>query len=166
MEITAMTPNPASEVSGSGRPSEKHTKSQRIALFFAGVGAAQSFSNLGYLEGMNAVKEGCDLILATVSQRGGRVIKSSEDSITACFADPAESLKAAIDIQRNAVENRDKHMVLNIRIAIHFGDGLTEEGDLSRDMAAFAANANTIAKARHIYVSKEVLDNIDRKSVV
>ncbi|OPY65494.1 MAG: hypothetical protein A4E57_03180 [Syntrophorhabdaceae bacterium PtaU1.Bin034] len=155
-----MTPNPASEVSGSGRPTEKHTKSQRIALFFAGVGAAQSFSNLGYLEGMNAVKEGCDLILATVSQRGGRVIKSSEDSVTACFADPAESLKAAIDVQRNAVENKAKHMVLNIRIAIHFGDGLTEEGDLSRDMAAFSSNANTIAKARHIYVSKEVFDDI------
>ena len=69
------------------------------------------------------------------------------------------SPKAAIAIQRSAVENRDKKAPLNIRIFIHFGEGTVSVEELQAELSGFAARAADIAKPGHVYVSTETYNN-------
>ncbi len=138
---------------------EPKQQTQKIAVFYAIISASQSPGHLGYAEGISTIKEARSLVVQTIPERRGRIVKTSDDSVTACFPDAMEALKAAIAIQRSAVENRDKKAPLNVRIFIHCGEGTVNEEDLQAELSAFASKATDIAKPGHIYVSTETYNH-------
>ena len=133
-------------------------QAQKMALFYATIAASQSPGHLGYVAGINTIKEARSLVPQAIRERKGRFVKTGEDLVVACFPDAAEALKVAIAIQRNAVENRDKRAPLNVRIFIHFGEG-TGAKVLQRRCGDFAARASDITKPGHVYVSTEAYGN-------
>ncbi len=128
---------------------------QEITVLFAGVAVSQWLQGLGHAAGAGATNEGLNTLVDIVTQRRGDVIKRTDHSILACFADPTEAVKAAIHMQRTAAGNADGKTSLAIRIAIHYGQGTADNGALHGNMAVFAAEAASIAKAGHIYLSAE-----------
>jgi class 3 adenylate cyclase/tetratricopeptide (TPR) repeat protein len=139
---------------------EQHENSQKkgtpeITVLFAGVAVPQSLQSLGHPAGVGAINEGLKTLLDIVTQWKGDIITRTDDSILACFIDPTEAVKAAIHMQRTSGGNREGKTSLAIRIAIHYGQGTADNGALHGDMAVFAAEAASLAKAGHIYVSPE-----------
>jgi hypothetical protein len=138
---------------------EPNQKPEKMAVFYATISPSQSHGHLGYAEGINTIKEARGLIMQTLAERRGRITKSSEDMIAACLPDGAEALKAAIAIQRAAIDNRDKKAPLNIRIFIDTGDGTVSEEDLQTEVIGLAARAADAARSGHIYVSTETYNS-------
>jgi len=126
-----------------------------ITVLFAGVAVSQSLQSLGHSAGVGAINESVNTLVDIVTQWGGDIVKRTDDAILACFIDPTEAVKAAIHMQRTAAGNMDGRTSLAIRIAIHYGQGTTDNGTLHGDMGVFAAEAASIAKAGHIYLSPE-----------
>ncbi len=137
-----------------------HVNSQQegrdeITVLFTGVAVSQSLQSLGHSAGVGAINEGLNTLVDIVTRWGGDIVKRTDDAILACFIDPTEAIKAAIHMQRTAAGNMGGETSLAIRIAIHYGQGTTDNGTLHGNMAVFAAEAASIAKAGHIYLSPE-----------
>ena len=126
-----------------------------ITVLFAGAAVSQPLQSLGHSAGVGAINESLHTLVDIVTQWGGDIVKRTDDAILACFIDPTEAVKAAIHMQRTAAGNMDGKTSLAIRIAIHYGQGTTDNSTLRGDMAVFAAEAASIAKAGHIYLSPE-----------
>ena len=128
---------------------------EEIAVLFAGVAVSQSLQSLGHSAALGAINESLNTLVDIVTRWGGDIVKRTDDAILACFIDPTEAVKAAIHMQRTSGGNTDGKTSLAIRIAIHYGQGTTDNGALHGDMAVFAAEAASLAKAGHIYLSPE-----------
>ena len=115
---------------------------------------------------MSTMKEARGLVLATITERRGRIVKSGDSLVVACLTDATEALKTAIMIQRSAVENRYKKVPLNIRIFIHSGEESIKEEDLQRDLSISIAKMTDVAKPGHIYVSMAAYNNAQAVNAV
>jgi tetratricopeptide (TPR) repeat protein len=128
---------------------------EKAAVFYAVISASQSPGHLGYAEGITTIKEARNLVVQAVPERRGRLAKTAEESVLAYFPSPLEALKAAIAIERAAVENRDKRAPLNVRVFIHSGDDGQTVETLQAELIDFATRTSEITKPGHIYVSTE-----------
>jgi tetratricopeptide (TPR) repeat protein len=137
-----------------------------MAVLVAGVSAASAPRNLGYGDGADAVREGRELVLDTVIEGKGGIVKAAGDVVTAYFTDPRGALRAAIDMQKKAGGSRGARGRPTIRIAIHYGPGSVDAAGLHGAVAVFAAEATRIAKAGRIYVSSGVYHHIHEMKVV
>jgi tetratricopeptide (TPR) repeat protein len=136
----------------------EHVNSQQegrdeMTVLFTGVAVSQLPQSLGHSAGVDAINEGLNTMADIVTRWGGDIVKRTDDAILACFIDPTEALKAAIHMQRTAAGSMGGATSLAIRIAIHYGQGTRDNGTLRGNMAVFAAEAASIAKAGHIYLS-------------
>jgi tetratricopeptide (TPR) repeat protein len=128
---------------------------EEIAVLFAGVAVSQSLQSLGHPAALGVINESLSTLADIVTRWGGDIVKRTDDAILACFIDTIEAVKAAVHMQRTSGGNMDGKTSLAIRIAIHYGQGTTDNGTLHGDMAVFAAEAASLAKAGHIYLSPE-----------
>lgn len=151
--------NTTEEPVTTAEPAEPKQQAQRLAVLFARIAASQAPGHSGYAAGISTIKEARGLVLKTVTDRRGRILKTGDDLVVSCFTDATEALKAAITIQRSAVENRDKKVPLNIRVFIHSGEGSATEQDVQRDLSGFVAKMADMAKPGHIYVSTETYNS-------
>ncbi len=104
---------------------------------------------------MGAINGGLDTLVDIVTRWRGDIIRRTDDSILASFIDPFEAVKAAIQMQRAG--GKDAKTSPAVRVAIHFGQGTTGNGAVHGDMAVFAAEAPSLAKAGHIYLSPDAV---------
>ena len=140
-------------------PAEPKQEDQRFAVFFAAIAASQAPGHAGYAAGINTIKEAKGLVLQTLAERRGRVVKTGDNLVVACLTDATEALKTAITIQRSAGEDRYGRGPLNIRIFIHFGEGSAKEEDLQRDLSISMAKMMDAANPGHIYASMAAYNN-------
>jgi class 3 adenylate cyclase/tetratricopeptide (TPR) repeat protein len=165
-EGALMTDNAFGEHELSPQPTDQKTDTSRVAVLFAGVAPSQSGQNFGYSEGVRSIKEGREIVLQTVTQRGGTIVRTTDESVLACFTDPVEAVKAAISMQKSSADEREKKRQSNIRIAIHYGRGTVADNSFQGEVAVFASEATRIGKVGHVYVSAEVYHNLGRLKVV
>ena len=154
-----MTDQTADEQVTPGEAADPKQQAQKVAVFYAGIAASQAPGHSGYAAGISTVREARGLVLKTITERRGRIVKTGDDLVVAFLTDGTEALKAAITIQRSAVENRDKKVPLNVRIFVHCGDGSSGEEDLQRDLSGFVGKMGDMAKPGHIYVSTETYND-------
>jgi hypothetical protein len=138
---------------------EAQQQAERLAVLYATISASQSPGHLGYAEGISTIKEARNLVVQTVPERRGRLVKTAEDSVVASFPTALDAVKAAIVIERAAVENRDKKAPLNIRIFIHSGEEAQGAGSLQAELSEFMTRTAGITKPGHIYVSTDACTN-------
>ncbi len=160
-----MTENTAGEPVTQDAADEKQ-QTRRLAVFFAAIAASQAPGHLGYVAGMDSMREARSLVVRAVTERHGRVVRTGDNIVIACLDDAAEALKAAITIQRSAVENRYKKAPLNIRIFIHFGERSITEEHLQRDLSTVVARMADMARFGHIYVSLATYNNVQGLNAV
>ena len=104
-------------------PAEPEQHSHRLALLYAAIAPSQAPGHSGYVAGIRTMREARSLVLESVGDWHGQLVKDSDSVVVASLADASVALKAAITIQRSAAENRANKAPLNIRIFIHFGRG-------------------------------------------
>ena len=89
----------------------------------------------------------------------GRILKLSGDGALCIFNSAIEAVRAAIDIQKKM--SHDPKVPL--RIGIHMGDVVFEEGDIFGDGVNVASRIESFAIPGSVFISGKVLDEIKNK---
>ena len=94
-----------------------------------------------------------------IEKHGGKWLKEIGDGVLASFHTISDAVYCAVEIQRRCSEEAD----LKLRIGIHLGEVIVEEGDVFGDGVNIASRLESLAPAGVIYVSESVYRNIENK---
>lgn len=137
---------------------------KKMAVLFTDiVGSSEYFKKNGDIEGRKMLKIHQDLASPAVNDFGGKVVKMLGDSVMAYFLNPEDALKSAIKIQQKfqTYNNEKKEKgEIHIRLCVHYGDGIIDEGDIFGDVVNMAAKFLPLASGDEILVSRELHSTI------
>ena len=143
---------------------------RRLAAILAG-------DVVGYSRLMGADEEGTlsrlnvhrrEFLEPKIANHRGRIVKRTGDGILVEFASAVDATRCAVEIQhgmaeRNAPIRQDKR--IELRIGIHVGDVIIEDGDVFGDGVNIAARLEGIAQPGGICISddayRQVRDKLD-----
>ncbi len=148
------------------RPNHRSSNSIRkmAVLFTDVVGSSRYFKEYGDLAGREMLRKHQELASGPVNDYGGAVVKVLGDSVMAYFTDPEEALKAAVKIQQcflnnNKSKNPKDH--INVRIGLHYGDGIVDRGDIYGDVVNITAKFLPLVEGGEIFVSEQLRDQVN-----
>jgi len=102
-----------------------------------------------------------------IGQAGGRIFKSTGDGVLAEFASPTEAVACAVGIQRNLEIDTDPDVPrLVLRIGIHVGEVVSQDGDLLGDGVNVAVRIEGEAPPGGIALSQDVWRFVEGKTEV
>lgn len=156
----------AGDPQGSASPNEGYPKEsiKRMAVLFTDiVGSSKFFKVYGDVAGRKMLKDHEEVAGPPIIEHGGVVVKMLGDSVMAFFFHPSEAVKSAIKIQqRFQARNRGKNPAdqIHVRIGVHFGEGILDEGDIFGDVVNMAAKFLPLVPGDTVGISQEVHDQI------
>jgi len=128
------------------------SQSRPQTILFADVsGSTRIFETKGDVEARRLIAAVLDALTIVCQQHGGRVIKTIGDEIMCTLPAAFNGLHPACDMQRRMA--RDINFVrdnLAVRIGLHHGDALEENGDVYGDAVNTAARMASLAKREQI----------------
>ena len=143
---------------------------RRLTAIFAGDIAGYSrlmgADEEGTLARLNALRR--EFLDPKIAEHRGRTVKRTGDGILIEFASAVDAVRCAVEMQRgmserNAAVSFDTR--IELRIGIHVGDIIIEEGDIFGDGVNIAARLEGIAQPGGVCISedayRQVRDKID-----
>jgi hypothetical protein len=142
------------------------SQSKPQTILFADVsGSTRLFETKGDVEARRLISLVLDALTLICQQHGGRVIKTIGDEIMCTLPAAINGLLAACEMQRRLA--RDILFVresLAIRIGLHHGDALEENGDVFGDAVNVAARMASLAKREQIVTTAVTVNGIMGKA--
>ena len=126
--------------------------SEHLTILFADVsGSTKLFETRGNLEARRLVAGVLNALAEVTQQHGGRVIKTIGDEIMCTFPGPMQGMLGAIDMQKRVSQDPEFSTEnLAIRIGLHHGETLIEDGDVYGDAVNTSARMASLAKREQI----------------
>jgi adenylate cyclase len=118
----------------------------------------------GTLARLNAHRR--EFLEPTIAEHNGRIVKRAGDGILLEFGSAVDATRCAIQMQRGmAQRNADvpDDQRIEIRIGIHVGDVIIEEGDIFGDGVNIAARLESIAEPGGICISDDTFRQVRGK---
>lgn len=135
-------------------------------ILFADVsGSTRLFETKGDVEARRLIALVLDALSVVATQYGGRVIKTIGDEIMCTLPTANDGLWAACDMQRKMA--RDINFVrenLAVRIGLHHGSALEENGDVYGDAVNTAARMASLAKREQIVTTAATVSGLTGKT--
>jgi class 3 adenylate cyclase len=101
------------------------------------------------------------VIRSALAQRGGSEVGTQGDGMLARFESPADAVLCGIDIQSELGQARESSdFVPEVRIGVHAGDAVEEEGDLIGRVINLASRVTDEATPGEILVTEPVADQL------
>src|SRR5499427_5395805 len=141
---------------------------RRLAAILAGDVAGYSrlmgADEEGTLSRLNAHRR--EFLEPQIADYHGRIVKRTGDGVLIEFASAVDATRCAIEIQhgmveRNAPVPQDKR--IELRMGIHVGDVIIEDGDIFGDGVNIAARLEGIAQPSGICISEDVYRQVRGK---
>ncbi len=133
---------------------------KKMAVLFTDiVGSSKYFKKHGDIQGRKMLKVHQDLASPPINEFGGTVVKMLGDSVMAYFLNPEYALKSAIKIQQKFQaynKGKSEKDTIYIRLCVHYGDGIVDEGDIFGDVVNMAAKFLPLAGANEIIISQDL----------
>ena len=119
-----------------------------VVMFTDIKGSTAYFEKYGDVAGLMMVHQCNDMLRQIVERHGGRVVKEIGDAIMAIFDECAESVQAAMEMQKsligfNAPKPEQDHVF--IRIGLNYGTGLVKSNDVFVDLLNVASRVESLA---------------------
>lgn len=95
-----------------------------VTLMFTDLrGSTAMYGRIGDARAYSIVQEHFAFLTAAVRSHDGTIVKTIGDAVMAAFADPADALRAALEIQERTAELRDRigEAALIIKLGFHTG---------------------------------------------
>jgi class 3 adenylate cyclase len=100
-----------------------------------------------------------DLVRSLFVSHGGQVVGTQGDGCLGRFPTPAEAVLCAVDMQKEIAQTRhDTDFPLEVRIGIHAGEAVEDDGDLVGRVVNVAARVTSETKPGEILVTEPVAD--------
>ena len=139
-----------------------------LAIVFADIsGSSRLYEALGDAAGRARVVHCLQLLIDVVAHQRGEVIKTIGEEVMCTFAEAEQAAIAACAMQE-AVEGAGSQpdpaeaLALSIRIGLHSGPAIRENGDVFGDAVNVAARIAAMAKAGQILITRPVVDALPR----
>lgn len=144
---------------GTSGASDPSSSSGTIAVMFTDiVGSTAMTQNHGDAAAQEVVRTHNRIVRAALTTYHGKEVKHTGDGIMASFANTANSVGAAIYIQRKTFESNATNpaVPLGIKIGINAGEPIVEDDDLFGTMVQLSARIVDKAGNYQIFVSETV----------
>ncbi len=148
-----------------GRHGADRNGGDYVVILFADItGSTQLYERLGDSVARE-VTSACIRILSDITRRNkGRVVKTIGDEVMACFDSPVRAVMAAHDMQIGVRDANEEGLLsasdMRIKIGMHYGHAIIEDGEVYGDAPIVAAAVIALAKADQILTSGEILDSV------
>ncbi len=137
-----------------------------LAADVAGYSRLMGADEEGTLARLNAHRR--EFLEPTIAEHRGRVVKRTGDGILIEFVSAVDATRCAIQVQHGMAQRNigvaDEQRI-EIRIGVHVGDIIIEEGDIFGDGVNIAARLESVAQPGGICVSedayRQVRDKLD-----
>ena len=137
-----------------------------LAADVAGYSRLMGADEEGTLARLNAHRR--EFLEPTIAEHRGRVVKRTGDGILIEFVSAVDATRCAIQVQHGMAQRNigvaDEQRI-EIRIGVHVGDIIIEEGDIFGDGVNIAARLESIAQPGGICISedayRQVRDKLD-----
>jgi class 3 adenylate cyclase len=130
-----------------------------VAILFSDIEDSTILTErLGDERWLEVLREHNSIFREQIARHEGYEVKSQGDGFMLAFPDPCEALECAIGVQR-AFAERDREgeaEVLRVRIGLHTGEVISEEGDYFGKNVILAARIAAQARGGEILVSQEL----------
>ena len=130
-----------------------------VAILFSDIEDSTILTErLGDEQWLHVLREHNAIFREQLARHDGYEVKSQGDGFMLAFPDPCEALECAIDVQRAFAEReRDgEGETLRVRIGLHTGEVISEEGDYFGKNVILAARIAAQAVGGEILVSEEL----------
>ncbi len=135
-----------------------------MAVDVVGYGRLMERDEAGTFERLRAHRK--ELFEPEIEQHRGRVFKLVGDGLLAEFVSVVDAVECAAVLQRGMAERNSELPVdrrIDIRIGLHVGDVIVEDGDRHGDAVNVAARLQQLAEPCGICVSRPVMDHVKNK---
>ena len=122
-------------------------------------GSTSFYERHGDIDGRMMVHRHHELVMPSIAENRGEVIKTIGDATMSAYEDPADAVRAAIAIQNklNAYNESSNNLAqIHVRIGINYGTGIVEESDVYGDVVNLASRIESFADADEIMVSEDL----------
>jgi class 3 adenylate cyclase len=130
-----------------------------VAILFSDIEDSTILTErLGDERWLEVLREHNRVFREQVARHGGYEVKSQGDGFMLAFPDPCEALECAVSVQRAFAERElsDASETLRVRIGLHTGEVIAEEGDFFGKNVILAARIAAQAGGGEILVSDEM----------
>jgi adenylate cyclase len=138
------------------------SKTTNLAIMFADIsGSTKLYELLGDATARVLVADTLATIAGIVERFDGKVIKTIGDEVMCTFDSAEEAATAACEMHEVIEEENEsgKHpQPVSVRIGMHYGPAIKEDGDVFGDAVNVAARTAAQAKARQIMTTKSTVD--------
>ena len=148
---------------GTSAPARTDAPGRRwVAVMFTDIVNSTGLNEaLGDTEWHRLLASHRSLVRHAVAERGGAEVATAGDGALARFDLPSDAVLCAIDIQRAIDDQREEHsFVPQVRIGIHAGETVEDDGDLVGRVVNLASRVATEAGAGEILVTEPVADQL------
>jgi class 3 adenylate cyclase len=130
-----------------------------VAILFSDIEDSTVLTErLGDERWLEVLREHNSIFREQIARHDGYEVKSQGDGFMLAFPDPCEALECAIDVQRAfaARERAGTQETLRVRMGLHTGEVISEEGDYFGKNVILAARIAAQAAGGEILVSEEL----------
>ena len=135
-----------------------------LAADVVGYSRLMGANEVGTLTALNHRRS--EVIEPRIATHNGRVVKLTGDGMLVEFASVVDAVECAMAVQR---EMRSRNVEIpedrriELRIGIHLGDVIVEDGDLFGDGVNVAARIESVGRPGGVAVSATVMDNVGNR---
>ncbi len=148
---------------GPPKPKREPLPQPRAILFTDIVGSTRYFATRGDEAGLRMLDCHNRALFPLIEEANGQVVKTIGDSILAVFAQPADALWAAWNLQRVMGELRSTlpaEEAIHIRVGVHYGLVTEKDNDIFGDAVNLAERVKSQAEGDQVFVSRTLRDMV------
>ena len=147
---------------GTAPPAEAPKTPERkwVTVMFTDIANSTTLTeSLGDDEWSRVLSGHRELVRNLFTAHGGEIVGTQGDGCLGRFPTPAEAVLCAVEIQRQLEQTRDEtKFPMQVRIGIHAGEAVHEDGDIVGRVVNVAARVTTETAPGEILVTEPVAD--------
>ncbi|HEY6283627.1 MAG TPA: adenylate/guanylate cyclase domain-containing protein [Nitrososphaerales archaeon] len=134
------------------------------AIMFTDIVGYTAMAQTNESRALALLKEHKELIRPIFALHGGREVKTMGDAFLVEFASALAATNCAIDLESALLKfNEGKKDKVRVRVGIHVGDVVHEEGDVYGDAVNIASRIEPLAEGGGVCISQQAYDQVRNK---